>query len=232
MIPKIIHYCWLSNDPIPTQLNRYIQTWKDKLPDYEFKLWNFEIFDIDQSIWVKQAFQQKKYAFAADYIRLFALYNYGGIYLDMDVEVLKNFDDFLDLNTMICFENKNIERLEVAAFGVERGSKWINDCLKYYDHRPFIKLDGTFDTIPLPTIIGECIRKNGYIIKRVNSIIEAMGVNQNEIPVFSCEYFSPKSYLTGKMQISSKTYSVHHFTGSWLTPWQKFKIKLHHLLGM
>ena len=80
MIPKIIHYCWLSNDPIPENMQKWMSTWK-KLNGYEFILWNFDRFDINSSIWVKQAFNAKKYAFAADYIRAFALYNYGGIYM-------------------------------------------------------------------------------------------------------------------------------------------------------
>ena len=83
MIPKIIHYCWLSNNPIPSKLQEYMESWKKQLPDYEFILWNFERFDINSSIWVKQAFEAKKYAFAADYIRLFAVYHYGGIWIWM-----------------------------------------------------------------------------------------------------------------------------------------------------
>lgn len=96
MIPKIIHYCWLSNDPIPEKLQEYMKSWKEKLPDYEFKLWNFDCFDINSSQWVKEAFEAKKYAFAADYIRLYAVYNYGGIYMDMDVEVIKSFNPLLN----------------------------------------------------------------------------------------------------------------------------------------
>ena len=99
MIPKIIHYCWLSDDPVPSDLQKYMRTWKEKLPDYEFMKWDFNRFDKQSSKWVAQAFDNKKYAFAADYIRLYALYNYGGIYLDMDVEVLKSYNPFLCLNT-------------------------------------------------------------------------------------------------------------------------------------
>ena len=114
MIPKIIHYCWLSKDPIPKDMQMFIDGWYEKLPDYEFMLWDFNRFDIHSSQWVKEAFSKKKYAFAADYIRLYALYNYGGIYMDMDVEVLKSFDPFLKLKTMICFENskQGLELLE------------------------------------------------------------------------------------------------------------------------
>ena len=116
MIPKIIHYCWLSNDPIPEDLSRYMKTWKQKLPDYEFMLWDFNRFDKNNSQWVKEAFEHKKYAFAADYIRLYALYHYGGIYLDMDVEVLKTFTPFLSLRTMIGFENGKCSKCRRSLF--------------------------------------------------------------------------------------------------------------------
>ena len=105
MIPKIIHYCWLSDDPIPVEFQKYIETWKVKMPDFQLMLWNFSKFNKESSLWVKQAFDNKKYAFAADYIRLYALYEYGGFYLDMDVEVVKSFNEFIQLNTAICFEH-------------------------------------------------------------------------------------------------------------------------------
>ena len=91
MIPKIIHYCWLSNDPFPAEIAGWIATWQQHLPDYELMLWNLERFPLGKSVWVKEAFEARKYAFAADYIRLHALYEYGGIYLDSDVEVRKPF---------------------------------------------------------------------------------------------------------------------------------------------
>ena len=96
-MPKIIHYCWLSGEPYPELVQRCMQSWKEKLPDYEFMLWDMNRFDIHSVPWVEQACAAKKWAFAADYIRLYALYNYGGIYLDSDVEVLKSFDDLLEL---------------------------------------------------------------------------------------------------------------------------------------
>lgn len=231
MIPKIIHYCWLSDDPIPTSLQSYMQSWKEMLPDYKFTHWSFKNFDKSSSQWVSEAFDNKKYAFAADYIRLYALYNYGGIYLDMDVEVVKSFNKFLSLTTMLCFENTNYESLEVAAFGAEKGSEWVKDCLDYYADRRFVKKDGSFDTKSLPTIVKECLTEKGYIIKKVSTVEEAQNLSKKEIPVFPYHFFSPKSYLTGKIKVNSNTYSIHHFAGSWLTPWQQFKIKIHHLLG-
>ena len=224
MIPKIIHYCWLSNDPIPQILQNYMLSWKKELPDYEFILWNFDRFDKNSSRWVKEAFENKKYAFAADYIRLYALYKYGGIYLDMDVEVLKSFNDLLTLKTMLCFENSNCESLEVAAFGVEKESEWIKVCLEEYQKRNFIKEDGSFNLEPLPQVVKRCLYRNGFQIKKVINIEQAQKLSNKEIPVFPCSFFSPKSYLTGDLKTTANTYSIHHFTGSWLTPWQKIKI--------
>ena len=95
MIPKIIHLCWLSNENYPTKIKQCIKSWEKYLPEYKIMLWDTKRFNLEESIWVKQAFEKKKYAFAADYIRFYALYNYGGIYLDSDVEILKSFDNLL-----------------------------------------------------------------------------------------------------------------------------------------
>lgn len=216
MIPKIIHYCWLSNDPIPESLQNCMNSWKKYLPDYKIIHWNFDRFDKESSLWVKQAFDSKKYAFAADYIRLYALYHYGGIYLDMDVEVVQSFNKFLELNTMICWQ-KDIGGLEVAAFGTEKGAQWVKDCLNYYTGRPFIKNNGKFDMRTLPRIIEEELRKKEYRLINVNNLEEALKLtSSNEIPIFPCDFFSPKSYKTKKIETTKNTTCIHHFNGSWI----------------
>ena len=133
MIPKIIHWCWLSDDPIPDKLQHYMESWKKFLPDYEFIHWNFDRFPKGKSIWVDQAFEAHKYAFAADYIRLYALYNYGGFYLDMDVEVLKSFDTLLNHHLMLGYDSAGFP--EVAAFGAEKENDWIGLCLEEYNQK-------------------------------------------------------------------------------------------------
>lgn len=216
MIPKIIHYCWLSDEPIPDSIQYYINSWKKHLSDYEFILWNFKVFDKKSSKWVSQAFDNKKYAFAADYIRLYALYNYGGIYLDTDVEVLQSFNPFLKEKEFLSRETTGGP--EVAVLGVEKGSKWIKICLDRYKDRPFIKEDGSFDMIPLPQIVEETLHNNGYAFKDIQSFEEKSKLSINEIPILPSEYFSPKSYDTGKIYKTNKTVAIHHFNGSWL-PW-------------
>ena len=217
MIPKIIHYCWLSNDPVPADLQKYMKSWQVYLSDFEFIKWDFSRFDINKSHWVKEAFENKKYAFAADYIRLYALYNYGGFYLDMDVEVLKNFDSLLELDTAICWQN-NKEGLEVAVFGVSKGVEWVKKCLDYYNDKSFLQPNGNFDTKVLPLIVYNQLLMSGYNLLDVSSIKEAISYSNtpNIIPVFSSDYFSPKSYKTGLIELSAETYCIHHFAASWL----------------
>lgn len=209
MIPKIIHYCWLSNDPVPEELKKYMSSWKEKIPDYEFIKWDFSRFDKNSSQWVAEAFDNKKYAFAADYIRLYAVYNHGGIYLDMDIEVVKKFDDMLDKKYMLAYENPEKNGIEAGCFGAEKNDPFIRDCLRYYDGRSFIKSDGTFDTRPLPQIMNEVMITKKYDYK-----------------IYDHRFFTAKSFQTGVIKVYKETYSIHHFAGSWLDDEEKLKNKL------
>ena len=94
-IPKVIHYCWLSKDPYPKEVERCISSWKEILPEYTIRLWDIHEFDLSSSMFAQEAYSVKKYAFASDVIRLYALYYEGGIYLDSDIMVLRSFDDLL-----------------------------------------------------------------------------------------------------------------------------------------
>lgn len=164
MIPKIIHLCWLSGDPFPTDIQKCLDSWKEHLPDYEIWLWNTNRFDVNSVLWTRQAFERKKYAFAADYIRLYALYNFGGIYLDSDVLVYKSFDDLLSLPYFIGEDYDH--SFEAAVIGAEEGQKWIKDLLEYYTDRPFVKPDGELSMDPpLPMIMKSRLIDKGYIFK-------------------------------------------------------------------
>ena len=219
MIPKIIHYCWLSKDPIPESFQKCMDSWKNNLPNYEFIHWDFNRFPRGKSKWVDEAFDNKKYAFAADYIRLYALYNYGGIYLDLDVEVVKNFAPFLDLKTMICWQRGLDNGLEVDAFGAEKNSFWIKHCLDLYKNQTSKKEDGSLDQITLPMRVNRALMNLNYSLYTVDSIEMAKEIeSKNVIPIFPYTFFSPKSYISGKIKKTSKTYCIHHFAGSWVTP--------------
>ena len=201
MIPKIIHYCWLSSDPntpMPEEFTRYIAGWKEKLPDYQFMKWDFTRFDKESSEWVKEAFENKKYAFAADYIRFYAVYNYGGIYLDVDVEVLKKFDPLLEKDYMLAYERENRPLIESGCFGASKGNTFIGKCLEWYNGRHFVKEDGSFDMTPLPYIMDAVIKENKY-----------------EFEIFPWTYFTAKLHSTGEIKVTDDTFSIHHFAGSW-----------------
>ena len=210
MIPKIIHYCWLSNDPFPEEIQNCMASWKEKLQDYELVLWNFDRFDINSSLWVKEAFSAKKYAFAADYIRLYAVYNYGGIYLDSDIEIKKPFDDLLNAEYMFAYESNESKAVEMACFGAVKGSPFIGKILEYYKDRNFVKADGTYDIIP---------------ITRIARDILAEFILSNNLVIFPDDYFTVKCHKTGLITPSQNTYAVHHFAMSWYSDLRKKFVK-------
>lgn len=230
MIPKIIHYCWPNEAPIPDDLQKYMDTWHKVLPDYEIMKWDFNRFDKSSSVWVSQAFDNKKYAFVADYIRLYALYNYGGWYFDTDVEVLKSVDPFLPLKTAICWASGENNGLEIAAFGVERGLKWVKDCLEYYDDRKFVLSDGNLDVFPLPLIVEKQLKMKKYHLPTVHSVEEAKTKekDENTIPVLTSDFFSPKNYNTLEISCTSNTCMIHHFSATWLS---EFDRKCHRMFA-
>lgn len=218
MIPKIIHYCWLSTDPYPEKIKHCIDSWLKYLPDYELMLWDANRFPIGSCSWVKEAFDEKKYAFAADYIRLYAVYKYGGIYLDCDVEVLKKFDDLLRLPYFIGRESVS-DRVEIAAFGAEKGCSWIKWCLDYYEGRHFIKADGNLDMKVMPDIVVDVLSSHyGFnYIKSISEFHNDTGI----FNVFPNDWFCANVHLNPNDTkptyiVSPSTYCVHHFANSWI----------------
>lgn len=218
MIPKRIHLCWLSGDPYPPKIRRCLDSWKRRLPDYEVVLWDRNLFDIESVPWVKQAFEAKKYAFAADYIRLYALYNYGGIYLDSDVEVLRSFDPLLSLPYFAGVETAGT--IEAAVLGVEAGCDWIKSCLDYYEGRQFLRSDGSCDIRMLPEIMNETITR----LKPIRTVggsdalaqLHALDLQQ-AVYVLPAEYFSPKVFDSREVQLTPQTFAIHHYQNSWFS---------------
>ena len=218
MIPQKIHYCWLSGDTFPSKIQHCINSWKKVIPDYEFVLWDKERFPVDSCPWVKEAYEAKRYAFAADYIRMYAIYHYGGIYLDSDVEVLKRFDDLLELPYFIGREGLD-ERVEVAAFGAEKGTQWVKDCLDYYEGKHFKRQDGSFDTKVMPDVVHDIISQK-YSFKSVININE-FDACEKIFCEFPNDWFCANVHLHPEDMnptyiVSEKTYCVHHFANSWV----------------
>lgn len=228
MIPKIIHLCWFSNDAYPKVISKCLATWDKYLKGYEIMLWNFDRFPKGKSKWVDEAFENKKYAFAADYIRAYALYNYGGIYLDSDVEVLKNFDEFLDLPYILGRESDS-GQIEAAVMGSEKGNPMFKELLDYYDNRNFIMEDGTFDTRPLPGIMMEIIAKYG---KPVNiDSVSKFGNEDGTLYIFNADYFSPLHIINLRLELTPNSVTIHHFAGTWTSKTHQFKKRVQKIIG-
>lgn len=228
MIPKIIHFCWLSNDAYPEKIQYCIDTWKKILPDYEIRLWNFDRFPRGKSAWVDQAFDSRKYAFAADYIRAYALYHEGGIYLDSDVEVLKNFDAFLNLPYMLGSESDSGD-IEAAVIGAEKGFEPFKMLLDYYDNRSFKKADGTFDTVALPNVMNALFFKK-YRKLPIGNISE-FDYSADTLSIFPADYFSPIHIINLKKEVTENTVAIHHFAGTWISPYKRWKKNLQRKIG-
>ncbi|MBN4084743.1 glycosyl transferase [Flavobacteriaceae bacterium AH-315-B10] len=233
MIPKIIHYCWLSGEEYPQDIKNNIASWKAMLPDYEFMLWDTKRFDMSKSVWAQQAFETKKYAFASDLIRLHAVYTYGGIYMDTDVEVLKSFDDLLDLPYFMGVEQNSI--IEAAVFGSVKKSQWLLICMQHYNNRSFVKEDGTYDMLVLPKVMELRLKGMKNIIRMEESQVQKvkyMLKNEDSLFLFPFEYFSAKNIESGEFSITKNTYTIHHFNSSWMPFFSKFRRKLKKIIGV
>jgi hypothetical protein len=215
MIPKIIHYCWLSGDPVPAAYQKYVKSWEEKLPGYHFVLWDTKRFDLNKTVWTRQAFDTSMYAFASDYIRLYAVYHHGGIYLDMDMEVIKPFDKLLDSDLMIAYENHISENLEAGCFGAAKGHEYIKKCMEYYEVNDFFSSADAEKIMQIPVS-----KRNEYI----NPLI-APEVMKNALECFKDkeyrihprEYFTAKNIVTGVIEKTRNTYTVHHFATQYIS---------------
>ena len=215
MIPKLIHLCWLSGDPYPPKIQLCIDSWKKYLPDYEIMLWDTNRFDVNSTPWTKQAFEAKKYAFVADYIRLYAVYNYGGIYLDSDVEVIKSFDDLLHLPYFTGTE-VGPDGIEMAAFGAEKGTGWVKFMLGYYENRNYILENGEKYMEPMPPVMGNLIRKHYYwtIIQSP----EEFDPDPSRFCILPVYWFCahPRDRVHGRFYyVTEETHCIHHYANSW-----------------
>ncbi len=233
MIPKKIHYVWLGGKKLSYDAQDFINGWKRKMPDYEIKCWDENCFDCDSVPWVKQAIENKMWAFAADYIRLYALYTEGGIYMDTDVEVRRPFDDFLSYDFFSAtevhsdFETLGLPKLDSnfkplvkgeaipcfgilsAVMGASKGNKLIKDCLDYYNQRNFIDSSGSMDVkVIIPDVLGIIATNYGF-----RYIDETQHLNGNMV-IFN------SSILVGAIKnLKEDSYAVHYCEGSWRKNW-------------
>ena len=210
MIPKIIHYCWFGRGQMPALAIKCIESWKKFLPDYEIKEWNEDNFNLDMYPYVREAYDNRKFAFVTDVVRLYALYTEGGIYMDTDVEVLKSLDPFLHHTAFSGFEDDI--HIPTGIMASEKGGKWAKENLAYYNNRHFIKEDNTMDLTTNVVTLTNYMLPLG--LKQDNSFQDFPKL----ITFYPKDYFCPKSYDDGKIYLTNRSVTIHHFAGSWLPP--------------
>lgn len=210
MIPKKIHYCWFGRGEKSPQIKKYIESWHRFLPDYEFKEWNEDNFDINSNQYVKESYEARKFAFVTDYVRLFAIYSEGGVYMDTDVEVLGSYDPFLHHHAFSGFETDS--NVLTGMMAAEKGSIWAKELLDGYKDRRFIKPDGSMDMTTNTSVTTHYMLGKGLVLN--NKYQDFPGL----CTMYPAEYFCPKDHRTGKIHCTSKSVCIHHFAGSWLNP--------------
>ena len=208
MIPKIIHYCWFGGKELPELSKKCLESWQKYCPDFEIKRWDESNTDLHENAYIEEAYNEKKWAFVTDYIRLKILYENGGIYVDTDLEILKPIDCFLQNRGFTGFESD--DSLLTGMLGSEKELPVYKELLSYYDNRHFIRDDGTYDITTNVTTVTNFFLQNGLILNNKKQTIK-------DICIYPNDYFSPKDYNTGRLVLTDNSYTIHHFDGSWLT---------------
>lgn len=217
MIPKVIHYCWFGRSPLPELAEKCIESWKKYCPDYEIIEWNETNFDINCCEYVREAYEAKKWAFVSDVARLYVLINYGGIYMDTDVEVVRPLDDLLIYIAVSGFESET--RIPTGLMGSCAKQELFKEFLDGYKNAHFKRHDGSLDlTTNVTRITDHCLK---YGLQLNNSIQTIKGFT-----LLPYDYLCPKNFETGELKITENTFCIHHFDGSWHTEEEIFANRL------
>lgn len=207
MIPKVINYCWFGGKEKPNEVMKCINSWKKYCPEYKIIEWNENNYDLEKNSYVKYTYENKKWAFLSDYVRLDVIYNNGGIYLDTDVELLRNLDDLLDCDGYIGMEQVGTVNTG-QGFGAIRKHPFVKENKEFYENYSFCNKRGKFNKIICVDVSTKILEKQGMIKK--NEIQNIFDMN-----VYPIEYFCPKVMGTNKINVTDRTYSIHHFDSTW-----------------
>ena len=216
MRPKVIHYCWFGGNPLPDIAVKCINSWKKYFPDYEIKEWNESNFDLAGCAYVKEAYEAKKWAFVSDYARFWILYNYGGLYFDTDVEVIKDMSDIIAKGAFFgcevaekCAPGFGLGVNPGLGLGVNPGLGLCKEILESYQNDHFLNDDGNYNYETVVERVTNILKLHG--LKECNDIQKIADVS-----IYPPEYFCPMNYSTGKLNITENTRSIHWYDASWL----------------
>lgn len=208
VIPKVLHYMWLGNKPMPEKLEKCVESWKTFCPDYEIVRWDETNYDVHKNAFVAEAYDNGRYGFVPDFARLDILHQYGGIYMDTDVEVVRSLDELL-YQRAFC----GVEKWQVLNFGgccgAVKGHAGLEPFLERWSERRILREDGTLDSLSSGLIDTEIALQAGYQMNGENQNV--LGIN-----IYTFDYFHPYDYMSGMMHRTAHTFSIHHFNGGWL----------------
>jgi mannosyltransferase OCH1-like enzyme len=228
MIPKIIHYCWFGGNPLPELAQKCIASWEKYFPKYEIKEWNESNYDVHKITYVNEAYYAKKYAFVSDYARFDVLHQYGGVYFDTDVEVIRPFDTILARGGFMGFEAVGKVNTGLG-MGCSAKLDIIQQILDFYTNLHFINVDGMYNVHTVVEYVTAVLKKNGLIDENIIQYF-------NGLTVYPMEYFCPLSLKTGQLTIAKNTYSIHYYDASWQSKnekkWKILRIKFIKIFGL
>lgn len=217
MIPKTIHYCWFGRNPLPELAKKCIKSWKKYCPDYEIIEWNEDNYDISVApLYVRQAYEAKKWAFVTDYVRLQVVFEHGGIYLDTDVELVKSPNGLLKEKAFFGFEY-GVYIATGLGFGAVKGSRILKRLMDDYKDIPFIWEDGSFDLVACPVRNSQFFLNNG--LKQDDTMQRIC-----DCLILPSEYLCPYDGRSKELHVTPNTVSIHWYNGSWVKKdWRKSK---------
>lgn len=229
LIPKEIHYIWFGRGEKSDLVKRCISKAKELLPDWHFNEWNEDNYDINQCDYIKEAYESKKYAFAADYARYDVLYKYGGVYLDTDVELLKCIPDvFLEDEGFAGMEGNN----KVAPgliFAVKPNNFIVKEIIDDYRKDHFLEHNGKYNYKTVVDRTTEVLQRHGFVLNGEEQVVEG-------VHIYPCEYFCAYNFITEDFEITENTISIHHYEATWLKGRTRIKRRvrkiLRRILGM